>query len=192
MKVDPTRKGTQMRISCPRRAKLVAVVSIFTLSMVSALTSVSPAANNGFVAIPIARPVFASYVMSGAVTMESAPIAGVFVAIPIAEPVFVSDASARFKLDTTDSTQRRNYQGLRDAMYASQVADALVTGTAVKHGATGRTMFGTANAAGYLVSSAAFDALIGAFTRRVSWRTKSVIDFALGSSALLNAMQDRQ
>ncbi|HEX3468554.1 MAG TPA: hypothetical protein VHT05_10785 [Candidatus Elarobacter sp.] len=78
---------------------------------------------------------------------------------------------------------------LRIATYSAQAVDGLVSGAAVRHGATGRALFGTASAATYLASEAAFDLVVGAFTRRASCGTKNAVTAVAGASAVLDATQ---
>lgn len=80
-------------------------------------------------------------------------------------------------------------RSLRFGMYAAQTADAFATGAAVRHGAIGRTPFGTTDAPTALVTQAAFDALVGMLTRRSSCSTKNLIHAAIGGSALFNAFR---
>jgi len=104
-------------------------------------------------------------------------------------PCLIGDPTIQYHADTPDI--HRSTNNMRIAMYVAQAADSFVTGSAVKHGAIGRTMFGTTNTATYLASSAVFDVILGAFTRRASDRTKNTISFGLGASAFMNATQDR-
>ena len=77
---------------------------------------------------------------------------------------------------------------LQTAMYSLQAFDATATGAAVQHGAIGRTMFGSADAANYILSEAAFDAVIGMFTRHDGCKTKNALRFAIGASSMFNAL----
>jgi hypothetical protein len=76
-------------------------------------------------------------------------------------------------------------------MYGGQVADAFVTGAAVRHGSIGRTLFGTTTTPVALITQGAFDALVGAFTRRSGCTAKTAISAAVGASAIVNAVQTR-
>ncbi len=82
-------------------------------------------------------------------------------------------------------------QPVRFAMYGAQVADALVTGAAVRHGSIGRTLFGTTTPPVALITEGAFDALVGALTRRSGCTAKTALSGAIGASAIVNAVQTR-
>jgi hypothetical protein len=82
-------------------------------------------------------------------------------------------------------------QPVRYAMYGGQVADAFVTGAAVRHGSIGRTLFGTTTTPVALLTQGAFDALVGALTRRSGCTAKTAISAAVGASAIVNAVQTR-
>ncbi len=82
-------------------------------------------------------------------------------------------------------------QPVRFAMYGGQVADAFVTGAAVRHGSIGRTLFGTSTTPVALVTQGAFDALVGALTRRSGCTAKTASSGAIGASAIVNAVQTR-
>ncbi len=82
-------------------------------------------------------------------------------------------------------------QPVRYAMYGGQIADAFVTGAAVRHGSIGRTLFGTTTTPVALITQGAFDALVGALTRRSGCTAKTAISAAVGASAIVNAVQTR-
>jgi hypothetical protein len=82
-------------------------------------------------------------------------------------------------------------QPVRCAMYGGQVADAFVTGAAVRHGSIGRTPFGTTTPPVALITQGAFDALVGALTRRWGCTAKIARSAAVGASAIANAVQTR-
>jgi hypothetical protein len=82
-------------------------------------------------------------------------------------------------------------QPVRYTMYSSQIVDAFVTGAAVRHGSIGRTPFGTTTTPVALLTQGAFDALVGALTRRSGCSVKTGISAAIGASAIVNSVQTR-
>ena len=113
---------------------------------------------------------------------------GTSLAATNADPPWMATLNAQVHAATLGpASPCRSNVALRNGMYAAQAADAFATGAAVKHGAIGRTPFGTTDAFTSLATQALFDIIVDRLTTHASCGTKNLLHAAIGGSAVFNA-----